>query len=667
MFIKKSRTWRSDPHADRKKALEKQKELASKLLERKAKPPVAPVPTAKVTTEVVSDPRALKPFGDVAFGNAQVPLYDRSIPDAALGVQPWTNALTNVVLDAINTGTCHLCLLWPGRFSGIPLLHVLATLECIAAGHYEGIRTALFPAKQNAAYPLNHLLIDRKRLAKLRGPVVQHFAAADKQTKSAGKHTGSTGNTFWPALANIESHYPNAEMPTLAEVVPSFIYDAETKLWGTYRRLLERSLGKIRLAVRRHFASVREVDAKNAPNALLVIPAGTNKEQWKAALAPAENGPPLNLLLFDATGAQSRDNSRAIGRIPEFLQLGKGPLGALAGAVVVTDEPVLYFTLKARLKEAAVAVTTHVLIAESDAQESALSPDAKPDGWVPAARTNANCHVNIMDREAAEIAMALHRVGQELSPGAGREHCEAACYYLLRTATMPAGYRDLGTWLQEDEQGEYLRKRYDWNEYQHRLQTVIDSGAAREHTERLRKAMTKAISLIDAYAEGTPIALRLAREIENLLKKSNRQLLLVLPSLNDIELAQHFLRRRLADNPAALEFANQHIMFRTHAEVGATWSALRKNDEVVFVGLNSEALRIILSDEHLPHGTTLLLSFRQAESHLQALKALKTLGELKPYRGRMGLLETEIERRLQEFKGALNLNTLPLHAYSGPT
>jgi hypothetical protein len=59
-----------------------------------------------------------------------------------------------------------------------------------------------------------------------------------------------------------------------------------------------------------------------------------------------------------------------------------------------------------------------------------------------------------------------------------------------------------------------------------------------------------------------------------------------------------------------------------------------------------------------------LLSFRQAESHLQALKALKTLGELKPYRGRMGLLETEIERRLQEFKGALNLNTLPLHAFT---
>jgi hypothetical protein len=167
-----------------------------------------------------------------------------------------------------------------------------------------------------------------------------------------------------------------------------------------------------------------------------------SKEQWKAALTPAALGSPPNLLIIDATAAQSRFNSRAVGRIPEFLELARAQLGAASGAVIVTDEPVLYFTLRSKLVGAGVAITPHVLIAEALEHESVLSEHAKPDSWVPADRSLANCHVEIMDREAAAIAMSLYRIGQDLAIGVDRQACEEASFYLLRTSTMPAGYRD---------------------------------------------------------------------------------------------------------------------------------------------------------------------------------------------------------------------------------
>src|SRR5258708_40134364 len=66
-------------------------------------------------------------------------------------------------------------------------------------------------------------------------------------------------------------------------------------------------------------------------------------------------------------------------------------------------------------------------------------------------------------------------------------------------------------------------------------------AAGGELTERIRKAIVNATKLMDAWAENTPMVLRLARVVEALLAKPSRRLISVFPHQNYVELAQHFL------------------------------------------------------------------------------------------------------------------------------
>src|SRR5947208_3439609 len=99
----RKRGGRSDPRADRERALAKQKALIAKMLDVKMTTASSslslPLPAAKVA--VLPQPTELTPSARVLFGHAQVPLYDRSIPDIALGVQPWAKTLTAIALDAV--------------------------------------------------------------------------------------------------------------------------------------------------------------------------------------------------------------------------------------------------------------------------------------------------------------------------------------------------------------------------------------------------------------------------------------------------------------------------------------------------------------------------------------------------------------------------------------
>src|SRR4029077_10559034 len=80
------------------------------------------------------------------------------------------------------------------------------------------------------------------------------------------------------------------------------------------------------------------------------------------------------------------------------------------------------------------------------------------------------------------------------------------------------------------------------------------------------------------------------------------------------------------------------------------------------VGMTDETLRAVLTEERVPAGSVLLLSYKQAENYEKGLLALKTLEALKPYKGRISGLADDLARRLDAVPAPLVLDRLQLRA-----
>ncbi len=120
-------------------------------------------------------------------------------------------------------------------------------------------------------------------------------------------------------------------------------------------------------------------------------------------------------------------------------------------------------------------------------------------------------------------------------------------------------------------------------------------------------------------------------------------------------LAHRFLRRKLDTDWAVAE---ERIEWHTLSTVGKTLTGERKSKHFAFVGINPDVLRILVTHPELPHGTAVLMAYRQAESTLTTLVSMKELDVFKSYRGRIGLLAQELERRLAEVPNPLVIGKL---------
>ena len=73
---------------------------------------------------------------------------------------------------------------------------------------------------------------------------------------------------------------------------------------------------------------------------------------------------------------------------------------------------------------------------------------------------------------------------------------------------------------------------------------------------------------------------------------------------------------------------------------------------------DADVLRILVTHPEVQHGTAVLVAYRQAESTLTTLTSMKEVDAFKAYRGRIGLLAQELERRLAEVPNPLVISKL---------
>jgi hypothetical protein len=381
------------------------------------------------------------------------------------------------------------------------------------------------------------------------------------------------------------------------------------------------------------------------------------KESWRTALADQAlrgQGRP-EVILLDATDATRRTNYAAVNRIPDFLSFARENGFSDTGAVIVTDDPKTFFILRAQLRDVVGKFQTKVWAAESE--EVLLSAHPVVADWQPVQRSNSNFSASIVDRDASQLALAFQR----LTASAGSEEsptCQAlldACMYVLRLSNMPAGYADLTAASAEAGEGDYGSQQNAWTPVKLRLASALDSGALNAVRESVERAIARAEKLLDDWNDATPMAFRVLVEVRKHAVAGRQGISLVLPSSRYVQLAHRFLQRKLGADWAAAE---ERIEWHTLSAVGKTLMGDRKGKHFTFVGINPDVLRILVTHPEVPHGTAVLVAYRQAESTLTTLKSMKEVDAFKAYRGRIGLLAQELERRLAEVPNPLVISKL---------
>lgn len=390
----------------------------------------------------------------------------------------------------------------------------------------------------------------------------------------------------------------------------------------------------------------------------MVLHHTAKKIAWRTALTASalQGAGRPEVLLLDATHAAARTNYTAVKKIPEFLHFAQECGLDDVGSVIVTDDPKTFFVMRARMCELKLVARTKIWAAEAD--EALLSTSPVSDDWKPELRSNSNFSVGIVDLVASQLAMAFQRLaiaaGNEENPA--HQALMKACLYILRLSNMPAGYSDLTAASAEGGGSDFGSQLNAWTPISLALRDTLASGELNAMRAAVDKATRRAEQLIDDWNDSTPMASRLLAEVRKHTITSRQGMSIVLPNNKYVLLAHRFLQRKLG---VEWPIAEPRLEWHTLSSVAKTLTGDRKGKHFAFVGMNSDVLRILLTHPDVPHGTAVFVAYRQAESTLTTINSLKGLEAFKAYRGRIGLLAQELERRLKEVPNPIAIGKLP--------
>lgn len=647
--------------SDQAKAKEKRMELARRMMapKKNSDQKTSSSKTAKHKPPEAKETKKQHPWKEIRAGSAHIN-YQIRTTDEFISPQPWTLEIINALLTAANKGGITLCLIWPSKLNSIPLIHALANIDRVFAKDLRGLRTLLYPASHTYRSSLSSVLVDKTRLSDLfRELWIIHEGATTKVSETESP----AFRAALEAINDIRINHPELPNPSLAELIPSFVFDPIKLEWiTTVTSPLERTLSKVERLVRRR--SLRQRVGREwrtpdkAPGAIMAMHYTANrKNSWQAAFATSalkDQGQP-EVLLLDATESAIQTNYAAVKRIPDFLRFAHDNGLADAGTVILTDDPKEFFILCAKLHKAKLEFSTKVWAAEADDTLLATNPLA-PD-WHPIQRSTSNFSVSIVDRDASQLALTFQRLTTSVSSEENPAHQALlqACLYVLRLSNMPAGYIDLTAASTEAGEGDYGSLQNAWTPVKMALIQALDSGALNEVRARVEKAIERAETLIDDWNDATPMAARMLAEIRKYAVINRQGISLVLPNNKYVLLAHRFLQRKLGDDWLAAE---ARIAWHTLSAVGKTLTSDQKSKHFAFVGINPDVLRILVTHPEVPHGTAILVAYRQAESTLTTLTRMKDLEAFKAYRGRIGLLVQELERRIADVPNPLAIGKL---------
>lgn len=612
----------------RKRVEERRKRLAAEIARGKASSPTKAAPTSLSATQApgpVSD-KPVSRLSEATLEKAALTLFDRDDPSVPLHPEAWVHEIVDLMLKTSIDGGIHICLVWPGHPDPVPMLHGLASMARLAIKDMRGLRTLLYPAKQTAFHTFHHLLLDRDRLVEFARQV---WDVEGNKTVLRPLRACDGKAELLMGLVNIEEHNPDTPYPTLSELIPNFLYEAERQDWGDYtERFLARSLTKLPLAHRREVRKTVKAhlgSPATAPDAIFGLPYGSKKKAWLQALGKGfVKNNPFELVLLDATDNMQRTSFRAVQQIPEFLAVARERFGELPGTVVLTDNPATAFSLRKRIEEELeIRSVLHVYATEYGSE--GLSPAPQPNGFTPEARSLRHYGVTIVDREASGVALNMRNLAEEfVADPAMHQACLDIAFYLMQLSHLPGGYSDLGAWLEEEERPPMLSRQLTWPHRAAAMLQLLASGRAGDRTRDVEQALARAERCITDWTNATPMALRIFKEVSGIATKAKRTLGLVFTQPSYIQIAERFLKRKCEEVEVSYGSLQTRLKFIGLREFLKRPEAFSDVERFIFVGATDDLLRLLLATDFVPAHSSLFLSYRAGESYGRQLSILRS-------------------------------------------
>lgn len=629
------------------KALEKRKELAKQLLNRKPRPSPEVTPAALVAPVVpavlqINTP-SIPPPAKERYGEAKVPIF-RDDEAAESVPSPGLTHLVDLYLDAARNKARHIALVWPAAPRALVVVHVLATLERWARGDKQGIRGLAFPVKTNAFHPLNHLYLERKALIAHARALLE--APGESNTFLTRKLPEKDGFLF--SVASLKPEAGEHFNPTMSELIPHFFAGQGFKKWESCaNHLLEHISAKlVRRAHKKALRSNCDVigDPKTAPDALFALDTRMSKDERRAALIALKKEGVPEVVLINATRQvrlTTRSWTRRLSRVCAEIE---DVYGAKApGVLIVTDDPNAAFQVRKELtkQDTKPQKSPHKKSARdywitgicSGAKEDGLLPTgvAKPEMPVP-----KEFDLEIVDTEAARVVNRLYRIASRLPNGrdAGRPVFEAAGY-LARLAALPCGVSTVVEWLLQSSASEHTKRIYSWATYHAALiefERSEEVGAERANIQDCLKAGTR---LHENYQAATPLAMRLAELVKQSAKNSRHRTVVVFTSAIYGRFAERFLTQYDYPDGARFEEFSDRVVFATSSRLEEHLAHLN-GAQLILVGLDEEGLRLAMTENRVPKHTVVLLTQRSGQYLRGTLKLLdEKFAEFKVLKPRM--------------------------------
>ena len=584
--------------------------------------------------------------------------YSRLGSGEPLFLQPWTKELVSLTLFAVESKEVVLCLLWPAPVSSLTQIHALSSLQINYKKNLLGLRTVLFQGNYATRAELDSLVIDRTPLSK--------FCQSLWKIKNGSPVVEvDVHSVCYQAMLrtfnDIELYNPDIENPSLGEIFPVYVFNDEEKQWNSRAtNPLERSLKKVSSRARKKNLR-REVNSEwgrpdKAPGALMVVHNKTGTSAWKDALSKKffESYGHQILILFDATSSAQFKGYQPIKRIPQVLRhISKNGI-PYTGSVIVTDDPATFFILKGRFHSDKIQHRRMVWAAEGES--AFLSEHPCQLGFVPEERSGIPFKVSIIDRDASEIALNFLKIFRDLArDGVDGQALLDATKYILKVSNLPCGYKDLTDHASESEEEIFQNQRFAWTPVKEGLQSLIRSGAVNHKIFEVRDAVSKAERLIDSWSDGTPMALRLRREVTSIAEVNGESVCIVLPNKRYISLAIRFLRRDLNSD---LDKIEKRIKWVTLTSLDQMLSGTSDEQNYIFVGVNRSVLKVLLTHADLRQATTVFIAYKEAKSIIQTLDGMAKVGLFTPYLNRINTLRKSLQEKLLEIPKQLVTSSL---------
>ncbi|WP_297496712.1 hypothetical protein [Ferrovum sp.] len=650
----------------RQQALEKREELARKFHRKRTKPIKKSVTAEEIPTAIPYSLQLQPPTTPVEhYGQASVPVYRENelVPSVP---SPGLTGLVDLYLEAARNKIKHVALVWPAAPRSLAIVHVLATLERWAIGDKQGIRGLIFPAKTNAFHPLNHLYLDREAIR----------AHAQKLIETRGEENSflirklqEKDSFLFSVASRTDSKSFN---PTMSELIPHFFAGQRFEEWGSCsEHLLEHIGPKLKRAHKAALRSNCDIlgAPKTAPDALFALDIRMSKDERHAALLALKKIGLPEVILVNATRPvrlPTRGWSNLISHV--CMEIDETFGTNAPGILIVTDDPNAAFQIRHKLTEQSAKRTKnpHEKI-HKDFRITGICSGIKEDGLLPpgvaelAVPMPREFKLEIVDTESARVINRLYKIAGRLPNGheSGRPVYEAAGY-LSRLAALPCGISTLVEWLTQTAASEHARRIYSWATYHAALSEFERSDDAGGERSAIQECLALGAKLYENYHTATPLALRLAKLIEQHAQSGRHPTVIVFTSAICRRLAERFLTQFDYQDGGGFEQFADRVIFTSSSQLEEQLTHF-DGDKLIFVGLDDEGLRLAMTDNRVPKHSVVLMTQRSG----QFLRAM--LNPLKEKFPEFKVLKPRMESFLRQLSGLPDNQTIFLDDFVLPT